>query len=270
MIRKFNEEDRHTILDYAYGRERENLFVIGNLNRPTPFENAVYLGYFKGEALSGMATFFKIFGNLVLNFDDEHAAADLVDVARKQALPIRDVANFRRYAVPTLSHLKRHGIEPKTISEQSVMELQREHFIDFSKDVARQALPDDVDDIAKLHRLPDEPSNPDTQVTDHERRSIRPEETFVIRHNNMLVSTVNLHGTSKNYFQIGGVVTHPSHRGKGYAKQCVSALCRHCFLHGKTAGILFTANDNAAARHVYAALGFRPVDDFIIAHFETE
>ncbi|QQR83481.1 GNAT family N-acetyltransferase [Candidatus Peregrinibacteria bacterium] len=83
----------------------------------------------------------------------------------------------------------------------------------------------------------------------------------------MIVSRANPHGVSNHYFQIGGVGTLKEHRDKGYAKQVVSALCRHYFDQDVPFALLFTAEHNAAAQSVYGSLGFKPDGEFVIARY---
>jgi len=268
MIKEFKEVDKRVILDYAYLRERENLFVIGNLNRPTSFKENVYLGYFEGNTLQGIGTYFRKYGNYVVNTDNQNALNALVDKSIDRSFDFKDIANFQKYALPALRRLKSRGIEPMRIDKEIIYELQRAKFKDLSeKGNARKATQDDIDGIIQMHRLADN-KDPRPPITIEEQSMIIPDETFIIKED-VIISTVNIQGTSANYFQLGGVVTHPDYRRKGYAKQCVSALCSHYFDEGKSTAILFTRDDNIAAQHVYTALGFEPVDDFIIARFES-
>jgi ribosomal protein S18 acetylase RimI-like enzyme len=85
----------------------------------------------------------------------------------------------------------------------------------------------------------------------------------------MLVSKANVQGFSRHYAQIGGVGTLPQYRRRGLGRQCVSALCQHCFSKGVGHIILFTANTNIPAQNLYRSLGFVPVDEFLIAEYAS-
>jgi predicted GNAT family acetyltransferase len=65
---------------------------------------------------------------------------------------------------------------------------------------------------------------------------------------------------------IGGVATHPDYRERGFAKQVISAVSRDYLAKNKHV-ILFCKNDNVPALAVYEKLGFRPIDQFIVAKF---
>lgn len=86
-------------------------------------------------------------------------------------------------------------------------------------------------------------------------------ESFVgIRHRGRLVSVAGTHVLSETQgvAAIGGVVTHPDHRGLGLGTRVTVGVCRR--LKGRVEVIgLNTADANAAARSVYTRLGFVPV-----------
>lgn len=53
------------------------------------------------------------------------------------------------------------------------------------------------------------------------------------------------------------VATRPAHRGQGLARRLIVALMDRLEISGTTRFLLDVAEDNAPARHLYAALGFR-------------
>ena len=105
-----------------------------------------------------------------------------------------------------------------------------------------------------------------TTVSQKERDRILPEYEWVLRKEGQIVSKANIHGFSKHYAQIGGVMTHPAHQCQGYARQTVSAVCQHWLDQGKDI-ILMVKNDNIPAIQVYQCLGFQPIDEFILAEY---
>lgn len=68
MIRELTPQDQPAILDFAYQREKENLFVIGSFEfRPNPFEINDYLGYFINNELVGLGTYFGLWSDIQIN-----------------------------------------------------------------------------------------------------------------------------------------------------------------------------------------------------------
>lgn len=261
MIRKLTSKDKNRVLDFAYLRERENLFVIGSFkNYQDPFKANDFWGYFKDGMMIGLAVFFRRFGNFVVNAQDKKAIYDLVDYALNRKIKIQNIAVFEKYAKVMMVRMKnKHKIIPKKISKETVFVLDKKNFKNFSAGDEEVATKKDVDEIVWF--------NTGKKATDKERGKIFPHQEFILRGDGKIVSKANIHGVSKNFFQIGGVGTREEHRGKGYAKKVVSSLCKYYFDRGIPYGLLFTANTNIPAQKVYKSIGFKAVDKFIIAEY---
>ena len=113
--------------------------------------------------------------------------------------------------------------------------------------------PDDVEEIEALYD-----TDPGTSFF---MPAMLESESFVgIREGGELVAVAGTHVLSEaqGVAAIGGVVTHPDHRGRGYGSRVTVGVCR--LLEGRVEVIgLNTADANAAARAVYRRLGFVPV-----------
>jgi uncharacterized protein len=203
MIREFTPQDRQTILDFAYLREKENMFVIGGFNRPEdPFADNRYIGFFEGDTLIGIGTFFGRFGSLAINTQNPEALDAMVDHFVGKNCKVEYVPTFKRYTLPTVERLKTHGIEPKKVRDETVFLLASESFVDHSRNNATPAAAGDVDDMIKLTRFA-EGEDADAEITDRERRQIFPDYEFLLRENGELVSKACIHGYSEHFAQIG-------------------------------------------------------------------
>ena len=167
--------------------------------------------------------------------------------------------------MPTVERLRKHGIEPTLIREETVHLLTKDSFTDFSSDETVKAASDDIDAMIRLGHIVDGKDG-SVEITEKERKRILPDYEWLLRKDGQLVSKANIHASSKNYAQIGGVMTHPDHQGKGYAKQTVSAVCKYWIENGKDI-IIFVRNDNTPALRVYRAIGFEPIDDYLIVEY---
>jgi ribosomal protein S18 acetylase RimI-like enzyme len=58
-----------------------------------------------------------------------------------------------------------------------------------------------------------------------------------------------------DFREVSAVCTHPDHQGKGYAGKLMTILAREIIADGKIP-ILHVKTENAAAKHLYARLGF--------------
>jgi predicted GNAT family acetyltransferase len=67
--------------------------------------------------------------------------------------------------------------------------------------------------------------------------------------------------------QLGGVWTPPERRGRGYGRAVVAGALLAARDGGAQRAVLFTGDDNVAAKRAYAALGFRRVGDWGLVLF---
>jgi predicted GNAT family acetyltransferase len=77
------------------------------------------------------------------------------------------------------------------------------------------------------------------------------------------VSMAGYGGMTPTGARIGPVYTPPSLRGHGYASGLTAALTRQLFERGRRGCFLFTDTANRTSNAIYAAIGYRPVADFV-------
>jgi uncharacterized protein len=78
-----------------------------------------------------------------------------------------------------------------------------------------------------------------------------------------LIGTAALNASYKHVGQVGGVYTRPGYRGRGLASLTMQALMRDAGdRHRLERLILFTGEDNRAARRLYESLGFKSIGYF--------
>ncbi len=81
------------------------------------------------------------------------------------------------------------------------------------------------------------------------------------------VARAMFNATLPDCVQIGGVYTPPALRGRGYARAAVAGALLEARSDGVSRSILFTGEDNVAARTAYLALGYRVIGDFGLVLF---
>ena len=79
--------------------------------------------------------------------------------------------------------------------------------------------------------------------------------------NNEIVSQAVTVRKQINGCAIGGVITLKAHRGYGYAKRCVYALCEKLLKEGYKFIVLHVNPSNNAAISVYRKIGFEQIDE---------
>lgn len=238
------------------------MFIIGSLAEPDTFTTNRFFGLEDGGRLIGIAAGFGKWGSFVAHCQQQDGINGLVDHVVLTGVKIESVPAFRRYAEPMVERLKsRHGRTPKRISEETIFLLGRRHFqpVESAATIATEA---DREAIARFYT-----ASPSVSPTQKELARVKPDCTSVVHENGKVISVANVQGFSLHYAQIGGVGTLPAYRRKGYGRQCVGALCAHCFGKGVEGVILFTANTNVPAQNLYRSLGFQPIDDFLIVEY---
>ncbi len=265
MIRKLTPTDKELILDYGYKHERENVFVIGSFAQyEDTFAQNQYWGYFEGEKCKGIAYYATRWKDLVVHAESPAIIPQFAEAALQAGVEIGCTASFSRFANPLVDYLKTKRFQVTKHSPETVYLLEKAYFVSSATGQESIATKADIDELVELltGKKPDE-------ITNLDRSRVKPNQEFILRREEEIVSKANIHGSTKNYFQVGGVVTKEAYRRKGYARRVVSFLCQHYFDQGKKYGLLFTGNENQAAQRLYESIGFRPVDTFVIAEFES-
>jgi predicted GNAT family acetyltransferase len=115
---------------------------------------------------------------------------------------------------------------------------------------------DDLNDMLRLYEeaYPGNWFNP---------RMLQTGQYFGIRRDGALVSVAGVHVCSQKYkvASLGNVVTHPDHRGNGYAKSATARLCQSLTETVDHIGLNVKA-DNTAAVSLYERLGFEKVSAY--------
>lgn len=120
---------------------------------------------------------------------------------------------------------------------------------------------DDVERLSALYSLGGGDAFSPTQVTQGVFYGIEQDEQLIAVAGTHLVSDVYSVGA------VGNVMTHPDHRGHGYATFTTYAVCAELIRRGIKTIVLNVRQDNAPAIRVYEKLGFvryRPFHEGVI------
>ena len=90
---------------------------------------------------------------------------------------------------------------------------------------------------------------------------------FLWEHNGP-VSLAGFSGPTPNGIRIGPVYTPPEHRRRGYASTLVAALSQQLLDEGRKFCFLYTDLANPTSNHVYMNIGYQPVCDVNLYHFD--
>lgn len=264
MIRELHEADRQAILDLAYQRERENLFLIGNVESPTAFSENRFFGAFDEGHLCAVSAWFGRYGSFTAT-GREADIPHVVDSAVDAALHIESVPAIQPYARLIIERLRQRGLVPRVEHPSFLLELRKEEFHPLGS-ASRPAREEDRDALVLLQRSLRE-RDASIPLTEQERSRIMIEDTFVGEEGGLIVAKATAGARSRHYAQVVGVITRADYRRRGYGAGCMSALCERCFTEGKEAVLLCTEKKNLAAQALYAKLGFEIVGDFLAAEY---
>jgi predicted GNAT family acetyltransferase len=126
----------------------------------------------------------------------------------------------------------------------------------------------DVDSVSRLQRLIHHVPLEDP-ITEEERVKVRAlSVAFCLEVDGKIVSVATSNGLAIHAFQILGVATDPSYQRRGYAKALCSYLIQFMQKKGAEKAIIFTGEENIAARKCYLDLGFQITDKYYVGLFE--
>ncbi len=103
-----------------------------------------------------------------------------------------------------------------------------------------------------------------TNAREHVANYLESGSQFVLDVNGERLAASTFNARVDVAVQVGGVWTPHALRSRGYARACVAGSLAIASREGFREAILFTGDDNVAAKRSYAAIGFRRIGDFFI------
>ncbi|GAU78907.1 GNAT family N-acetyltransferase [Fusibacter sp. 3D3] len=88
-----------------------------------------------------------------------------------------------------------------------------------------------------------------------------------IKKNGQIISHGNTAAETSQSAMIGGVMTLPDHRRKGYAKTVVSAICQRLIDDGKKACLFY---EGEISQKLFESLGFKEIDKWVVLGGKNE
>ncbi len=277
-IRKLMPGDEPALEAFLLPRIATSMFLLGNLRAAGLIDNGVrfsgtYVGALDGGVLIGVVAHY--WNGMLMPQAGEHVEAlwhaavaasgrgvrgaigpvDQVDVIRAgldaEAARAGSVLPRQQDAVEPLFALELAAlVVPEALRQGEVH--------------GRRATGRDVDTLAawrvafEVEALSVEPAAtaPDDACAGV-RRQIDDGVLWILEDDDRPVAMTAFNTRTAEAVQVGGVYTPPELRGRGYARCAVAASLLAARDEGATLGVLFTAEDNAAAQRAYRALGFR-------------
>ncbi len=179
---------------------------------------------------------------------------------------------------PVCTHFAEHWAE---INGLKMVESMRERTFElrnvihprYSPGHMRAATPDDLPQLAQwLKDFMDEALHGVESLSldeAHQRTQMRIEQGMLfVWEDGEVVSMTGTARPTAHGITIAPVYTPPHLRGRGYASSCVAAVSQRMLDEGRDFCALFTDLANPTSNHIYQAIGYRPICDYMVYCFE--
>jgi ribosomal protein S18 acetylase RimI-like enzyme len=265
QIEKLQYEDRcirARLIDYLAPHESHTLFLLGNLL--SNFGGAQLYAAVEDGQWFGIAGCYSLYKAVSLFTELPEASRALISHAAT-IHPIHYLSGAEASAEPACRELLSRGYRLRHDPLLTFMELEGQPSYQKGEELCRPYREEDAERVAWLARyLRDQPLDAPITQDDLERTRL----TY-LRHvlifNDQIVSIASTNGMGVSTFQILGVATDESFRGRGFAAAVCASLIREMARRGATRCVLFTDRDNLAAQRCYLRMGFHMAGHFYLA-----
>jgi ribosomal protein S18 acetylase RimI-like enzyme len=262
------ESVRKELIAYLEPHESKALFLLGNLQ--SHFQPAFLYVAKEKNRLIGVCGYYPTFQSCTIFSESSAASKAFAQTVLKNHPSVIALTGMANMVQPAYDEFTSYGRKPTNIPRQDFFELTMKNFRPFflSDVTIRPIAERDVDSAARLHRLIHHASM-DDPITEEERKRIRfSPVSFCLEMEERVVSVASSNGLAIHAFQILGVATDPSYQRRGYAKALCSYLIQFMQKSGAEKAIIFTGEENTAARKCYLDLGFQITDKYYVGLFE--
>jgi len=205
-------------------------------------------------------------GETALEVHNPDAYAPLAKAAHQFPVRPRHIVGPEDITTPFWKAYAPYGARPRWERREPMYVVSARDLPDASRNSSERLQPATEVDLAEVvensalqHRedLKDDPFALDPEgFRARHLNDIREQRWWVLRERGRIVFEVHVGAENERTVQIGGVMTPPDFRNRGYASRGLAAIVRQ-LLERRPAVSLFCDEANLAARHVYQKLGFR-------------
>lgn len=269
MVRLLNNEDLYIVMKYLKKNGIRVAFLYGNI-KEFGLENdkisrrcGDYFGYFEEDELKGVIAFYNL-GSCILDYEAEEAIKEFVGIMKNYYFDT--LLGMKNIIDPVYKALEAYKI-PKLIKEE--IYLINEEFKPFQQnklEIVEGVSKETIDFLILSNR-----EGFNTIINEEQAEKIlkerNAEEYYIFgKIDNEIVATACIQVNTDSISQIGGVFTKAIMRNNGYGKEIVSELSRRIVENNKIP-TLFTDKTNVSALKVYASLGFKTYDDYLMIEY---
>lgn len=278
MIRLLKNHDKQIMLEYIRKYPAETTFLYGNVMN-FPIENdtskrrcADYYGYFEDSKsekskLKGIIPFYNL-GSCIPHYESPDAVVEFAKLLKDRNFEF--LLGMKKIIQPLYEYIKPYKKE-KEYEDSSYFVLKEFKPYNVSAPNAYFFNADgNNDDVVKFMNSARRLGFKDNLTLEESKKSLlqrgKEEEIIILSVDGKMVATAAVQTGTDEINQIGGVVTMPEERGKGYCKAVVSKLCENIISRGKQS-TLMVVNSNTPALKAYQSLGFEYYDDYLFINY---
>lgn len=233
----------------------------------------LFTGWFMGEELLGYLMLYGV--SAQWSYHDERLAPHIAAALDSATHPVEFITGMEATGWPVI-----HALRTRRVRRYELSTVAKLHAADFNEQTlhhphaqARQATLHELDAVTAVHvAAPDQWNQLGYTAR---RRALRSAMTdgwrrvyFAANHEGSVVASAQTTAEGDRMAVIGAVVTHPAHRGHGYATLVTAALCQALLAEQRTP-YLFYRRDNEPAARVYQKIGFVPLGDALLVELEA-
>ena len=242
------------LIAYLTPHETRALFLLGNLRSCQP---AVTYIAKENNRVVGVCGYYPTFQSCTIFSESSEASRMFAQTVLREHSSVTCLLGMSKMVEPAYAEFVALGRKPIIPPEMDFLELSMRNFKPFllPEISIRRVTDQDVDTVARLHRLINHVIAMDAPITEEERAKVRTNDaSFCLEVDGKIVTIANSNGLAIHAFQILGVATDPAYQRRGYAKAICSHLIRFMQKKGAEKAVLFTGKNNSAARKCYLDL----------------
>jgi len=270
---RLDNRDRDEVMSFLSGHPGLNLIMLNNIQMfgmyqgKSPFHGD-YFGRRDESGLVAVGAFFNL-GSIFLYSVSDEAVEGMSDYV----LGLGRVPSFINSKASRVRKLLegfrgKLGVTFNTIlTEQMVFKGPVPEGIDM--ECARPSRESDLDSLVRMQTRLEEELFGRVSMDAHSLRElisyqVRSGTASVAEHEGKIMSKAEATVMERTGANVGGVYTEPAYRGRGFATACVGDLCRR-LLEQVDLIALSVEGENPASLRLYEKIGFKKIDDWMIA-----
>lgn len=253
MLRSLGPQDHTKLMAYVSREPSLNLFIIADIEQ-YGYDPDVLEVWADEDGETFRAVLLRFHSNFMIYAPgphDQSAVESTIAGASSFKFLIGEAGAIESYE---------NSFDFAEIRRQFFAELTADRFVapGSSGILSRRAQPEDAGEIVELRSLISEFSSFPARGAAEMGRNIAEGRYryHVVTIEDAIVSSAATIAESSVSAMVGGVMTHPNHRRKGYVTACMASLCGELLSEGKTVCLFY---DNPAAANIYLGLGFRNI-----------